>query len=180
MADYTNKKAAYEKDKAAYDNANFIKRQLMKNPLIPVCRPCASPTRFSNRLVADIDAQIKAKEAELLAVNNKRRDRVAQVEADARQLREEFDSRSSTKREEADRKREELLAAQAALATQWTAEQKQIDQEFLAAAQKVDGIRAELDACAKKAEGFYEAREAAIKTPKCIASPPRWKSCAAC
>ena len=31
------------------------------------------------------------------------------------------------------------------------------------AAQKADGIRAELDDCHKKAEGFYEAREAAIK-----------------
>ena len=28
---------------------------------------------------------------------------------------------------------------------------------------KVDGIRAEIDACQKKAEGFYEAREAAIR-----------------
>ena len=33
-----------------------------------------------------MDAQIKAKEAELLAVNNKRRARVAQVEADARRI----------------------------------------------------------------------------------------------
>ena len=43
------------------------------------------------------------------------------------ELREEFDRRSSTKREETDRKREELLAGQAALAAQWTAEEKQID-----------------------------------------------------
>ena len=114
-------------------------------------------------MVAEIDAQIKAKEAELLAVNNKRRDRVAQVDADARRLREEFDRRSSTKREESDRKREELSAALAALANEWKAEEKQIDQEFAAAVQKVDGIRAEVDACRKKAEGFYEAREAAIR-----------------
>jgi hypothetical protein len=65
-------------------------------------------------LVAEMDEQIKAKEAELLAVNNKRRDRVAQVDADARRLREEFDRRSTTKREETDRKREELTAALAA------------------------------------------------------------------
>ena len=31
------------------------------------------------------------------------------------------------------------------------------------AAQKVDGIHAELDDCRKKAEGFYEAREASIR-----------------
>ena len=33
MADYTNKKAAYEKDKAEYDSANFLMRQLMKEPV---------------------------------------------------------------------------------------------------------------------------------------------------
>jgi hypothetical protein len=164
LADYTNKKAAYEKEKAEYDSANFLKRGLMKEPVDPGVPPeRESNTILKPTLVAEIDAQIKAKEAELLAVNNKRRDRVAQVEDNAHQLREEFDRRSSTKREETDRKREELLAAQAALATQWTAEEKQIDQEFEAAAQKVDGIRAEVDDCRKKAEGFYEAREAAIK-----------------
>jgi hypothetical protein len=85
------------------------------------------------------------------------------VETDAHRTREEFEGRSSTKREETDRKREDLLAAQAALATQWMAEEKQIDQEFEAAAQKVDGIHAELDDSRKKAEGFYETREAAIE-----------------
>ena len=60
----------------------------------------------------------------MLAVNNKRRDRVAQVDADARRLREEFDHRSSTKREESDRKREELTAALAALATEEKAERE--------------------------------------------------------
>jgi hypothetical protein len=164
MADYANKKAAYEKDKAEYANANFVKRQFMKEPVDPGVPPDReSNTILKPTLVAEIEAQIKAKEAELLAVNNQRRDRVAQVDDNARRLREEFDHRSSTKREETDSKREELLAAQAALATQWTAEEKQIDQEFEAADQKIDGIHAELDDCRKKAEGFYEARETAIQ-----------------
>ncbi|HXT38432.1 MAG TPA: hypothetical protein VN887_00265, partial [Candidatus Angelobacter sp.] len=164
MADYSNRKAAYEKDKAAYAAANFLKRKFMKEPV----DPGVPPVRETNTIlkpveIAEIDDQIKAKEAELLAVNNKRRERVAQVDADAHRLRDEFDRRSSTKREETDRKREELLAAQASLETQLGAEEKQADQEFQSVAQKVDGIRAEMDACRKKAEGFYEAREAAIK-----------------
>ena len=164
LAEYTNKKKAYDKDKAEYDNANFLKRQLMKEPV----DPGVAPERESNKilkptLVAEIDEQIKTKEAELLTVNNKRRDSVAQVGADARRLREEFDRRSGTKREETDRKREELLAALAVSATGWKAEQEQVDQELAAAVQKVDGIRAEVDASRKKAEGFYEAREAAIR-----------------
>jgi hypothetical protein len=164
MAVYTNKKTAYEKEKAEYANANFLKRQLMKEPVDPGVPPeRESNTVLKPTLVTEIDAQIKAKEAELLAVNNKRRERVAQVDADARRLREEFDRRSGTKREETDRKREVLLASQAALAVQGAAEEKQIDQEYEAVAQKVDGIRAEIDACRKKAEGFYEAREASIK-----------------
>jgi hypothetical protein len=164
MSDYANKKAAYEKDRADYDNANFVKRDFMKEPVDPGVPPeRESNTILQPTLVAEIDAQIKAKEAELLAVNNQRRDRVAQVETDAHRTREEFEGRSSTKREETDRKREDLLAAQAALATQWMAEEKQIDQEFEAAAQKVDGIHAELDDSRKKAEGFYETREAAIE-----------------
>jgi hypothetical protein len=126
------------------------------------------PVRESNTilkptLLAEIDTQIAAKEAELLTVNNKRRERVAQVEDDAHKLREEFDSRSTTKREESDRKRDELLAAQASLATQWAAEEKQIDQDYDEAAQKADGIHAELDDSRKRAEGFYEARETAIQ-----------------
>jgi hypothetical protein len=164
MADYTNKKAAYEKEKLEYDHASFLRRQLMIEPVDPGVPPDRdSNTILKPTLVAEIDAQIKAKEAELLAVNNQRRDRVAQVENDAHRLRADFEGRSSTKREETDRKREELLAAQAALATQWTAEEKQIDQEFEAAAQKVDGIRGELDDCRKQVEGFYEARETAIQ-----------------
>ena len=39
MAAYANKKAAYEKDKADYDNANFLKRQLMKEPVDPGVPP---------------------------------------------------------------------------------------------------------------------------------------------
>ncbi len=164
LAEYTNKKKAYDKDKAEYDNANFLRRQLMKEPV----DPGVPPERESNKilkptLVAELDDQIKAKEAELAAVNNKRRDSVAQVAADARRVREEFDRRSSTKREETDRKREELLAANAVLATEWKKEQEEIDQELAVAVKSVDGIRAEIDASRKKAEGFYEAREAAIR-----------------
>jgi hypothetical protein len=164
MADYANKKAAYEREKAAYDSANFVKRQFMKEPADPGVPPeRESNTVLKPTLIAELDAQISAKEAELLTVNNKRRDRVAQVENDAHRLREQFEGRSSSKREETDRKREELLAAQAALAPQFTAEEKQIDQEYEVAAQKVDGIRAEIDGCRKKAEGFYETRETAIQ-----------------
>jgi hypothetical protein len=165
MAEYTNKKTAYDKEKAAYDNANFLKRQLMKEPV----DPGVPPEREANVIlkptsIVEIDAQIKAKEAELAAVNNKRRERVAQVDADARRLREEFDHRSTTKREEADHKREELSTAQAALGMELKSEQKQIDQDVATAVQKVDGIRAELDAARKQAEGFYAAREASIRT----------------
>jgi len=164
LAEYTNKKTTYEKDKAEYDGANFLKRQLMKEPV----SPGVAPEREANTIlkptaVADIDAQIKAKESELLAVNNKRRDRIAQVDADARRLREEFDRRSGTKREETDRKREALAAAQVALAAELKAEEKLVDQELAVAVQKVDGLRAEADAARKKAEGFYEAREASIR-----------------
>jgi hypothetical protein len=113
--------------------------------------------------IAELDDQIKGKEAELLAVNTKRRDAVAQVEADANRMRGEFDSRSITKRAEADHKRDELLAAQAALESQWVAETKQIDQDYQAAAKQVDGINAQIDAHRKTADGYFEAREAAIK-----------------
>ena len=164
LAEYTNKKTAYLKDKAEYDNANFIRRKLMSEPV----DPGVPPERESNKilkptLVAEIEAQIKAKEAELVTINDKRRERVAQVDADARRVREEFDRRSGTKREESDRKREDLSAALAALAKEGKAEAEQIDQEFAAVVQKVDNIRAEVDACRKKAEGFYEAREASIR-----------------
>ncbi len=164
LAAYTNKKAAYEKDKKEYESANVLKRQLMREPVDPGVPPeRESNTILKPMLVAEIDDQIKAKEDELAAVNNKRRERVAQVDADARRVREEFDRRSSAKREESDRKREELSAALAALATEGKAEEKLIDQELAAAVKNVDGIRAEMDACRKKAEGYYEAREAAIK-----------------
>jgi hypothetical protein len=172
MADYANKKAAYEKEKADYAAANFLKRQLMKEPVDPGVPPVreenklTKPAELDGRpaaLIAEIDEQIKAKEAELLAVNNKRRDRVAQVDADARRLRGEFDQRSVNKREESDRKREELSAALAALAKEEKTEHEQLDQEYETVVQKVDGIRAEIDAARKRAEGFYEAREAAIR-----------------
>ena len=164
LAEYTNKKTAYEKAKAEYASANVFKRQLMKEPV----DPGVPPERESNMVlkptaVADIDAQIQAKETELLAISNKRRDRVAQVDADARKMREEFDRRSGTKREDSDRKREELTAAYTALETELKAEEKQVDQDLAASVQKVDGIRTELDAARKQAEGFYEAREAAIR-----------------
>lgn len=164
LAEYTNKKAAYDKDKAEYDSANFLKRQLMKEPVSPGVPPEREVnTILKPTLVAELDQQIKAKEAELLAVNNKRRDRVAQVDADARRLREQFDTRSGTKREEADKKREELSAALAALAKEEKTEREQIDKEFESAVQTVDGIRAEIAASRKKAEAFYEAREASIR-----------------
>jgi hypothetical protein len=174
LADYTNRKNAYEKDKAEYEAANIIKRTLMKEPV----DPGVPPERESNKilkptLLTEIEAQIKAKEAELITVNNKRRDSVAQVSADARRLREDFDRRSGTKREETDRKREELLAAMALLVKEGQAEAKQIEQAFeasvqaeqatLASQRPLDTIRAELDASRKKADGFYESREAAIR-----------------
>lgn len=174
MAEYTNKKTAYEKDKADYDNANVLRRQLMKEPV----DPGVPPQREANKilkptLVAELEAQIKAKESELAVVNNKRRDSVAQVGTDARKLRDEFSRRSGTKREESDRKREELLASLAALTKEGAAELKQIDKDYEAAVQKeqdslktrrpLEVVRAELDASRKKADSLYEAREAAIK-----------------
>src|SRR6267154_5577566 len=80
LADYTNAKTAYDKARAEYDSANYLKRQFMTEPV----NPGVPPERESNTIlkptaVAEIDEQIKTKEAELLAVNNKRRDRVAQV-----------------------------------------------------------------------------------------------------
>jgi len=164
MADYQNKRAAYEKDLAAYNSANFLKRQLMKEPINPGVAPMREDnTVLKPTAIAEIDAQIKAKESELAAVNAKRRERVAQIEDDAHKLREQFDTRSSSKREEADHKREALLAAQANLDKQYAEEEKQVDQEYAAVAQKVDGIQAQIDASAKAAAAFYDEREAAIK-----------------
>ena len=164
LAAYTNKKTQYDKDKAAYDHASYFKRVLMMEPVDPGVPPERENNTFLKPVeVADIEAQISTKEAELLAVSNKRRDAVAQVESDANRLRQEYDSRSVTKREEADRKRTELLAAQATLSSQWTAEEKEINQEFQDAAKKIDGINAEIDTYTKEAEGFYETREASIK-----------------
>jgi hypothetical protein len=164
MADYMNQKAAYEKAQAQYEKANPFMRALMGRPV----DPGVPPVRETNTIlkpaeIADLDAQIKAKEAELLAINNTRRERIAAVDADARRIREEFDRRSSSKRSETDRKRDELLAAQAALTAQWAQETKQIDAEYELAAAKVEGIRAELDVAQKKAQQYYEQREAAIQ-----------------
>ncbi len=164
LADYTNKKTAYEKDKLAYESASFLMRQVMRQPV----DPGVAPEREVNKLMkptqlTDLDEQIKAKEAELLAVNNKRRDRVAQVGDNAQQLRKDFDQRSRAKREEADRKRDELMAAYTTLTTEWKAEEKQIDAELTPAVQRIDTVRAELDAARKTAESYYEARENAIR-----------------
>src|SRR5947207_725280 len=164
LADYTNRKTAYLKDKAEYDKANFLKRKFMSEPVDPGVPPEREVNKILKpTLVAELEEQIKAKEAELVAINNKRRELVAQVDTDARRLREEFDHRSTTKREESDSKREGLTAAMAALAKEEKAEGELIDQEFAAVVQKVDGIRAEIDAGRKRAEGFYEARETVIR-----------------
>jgi len=96
-------------------------------------------------------------------VNNKRRDRVAQVDVDARRLREEYDKRSTSRREQTDNKREELAASQRAVLVQLDTDEKQADKEVAAAVQKVDGIRADIDAARKRAESAYEAREASIR-----------------
>lgn len=164
LAQYTNKKAAYDKEKAEYDNANVLKRQLMKEPVDPGVPPeREANTSLKSTVIADLEAQIKAKEAELAAINAKRREGVAQVGADARRLRDQFDQRSTSKRAETDKKREELSAAQAAMTAQWLAEEKQIEQEYAAAVAKTDGFRAELDTARKQAEHFYEQREASIR-----------------
>ena len=164
LSDYQNQKAAYDKAMADYENASFIRRKLMKEPVSPGVPPVREEnTQLKPTALADIDTQISAKEAELTAVANKRRDRIAQVEAETHQLREEYDKRSVTKREEADKKRDELAASQVALAAEWKDERKQIDAELATAVQKVDGIRAELAVAQKNAEGYYEAREADIR-----------------
>lgn len=164
MAEYTNKKNTYLKELAAYRSANYLKRKLMTEPV----DPGVPPVREENKIlkptaIAEIDAQIKSKEDELASVNEKRRQRVAQIEDDARRLREQFDTRSTTKREDADKKREELVAAQANLEKQFVQEEKEINGEYAAAAAKVDGVRADIDAATKAAENFYTEREEAIK-----------------
>ena len=55
------------------------------------------------------------------------------------------------------------MAAQSELTAELNAEEKQADEELAAAVKNVDGIKAEIDAARKKAEGFYEEREAAIR-----------------
>lgn len=164
LSAYTNLKTAYEKDKAEYDSANIIKRQLMSEPVNPGVPPEREVnTILKPTLVADLDTQIKAKEAELIVVNNKRRESVAQVASDATRIRQDFDRRSQSKREEADKRRTELLAAQEKLNVQLAAEEKELDQTLGVAVSKVDDIRTELDAARKRAESLYEAREASIR-----------------
>ncbi len=182
LADYTNKKAAYVKDKEEYDKAGFLKRQILNVPV----NPGVPPEREVNKilkpaLIAEIDAQIKAKEAELLAVNNKRRERLAQVDEDARKVREEFDRRSGTKREEADRKREELSAAQAAFAKELRAQQNQVDLRiWQRRSRKSMGSARRLMPRASGRNNFIWRARLPSATPRCTASPPRWKSCAVC
>src|ERR1041385_583122 len=164
LSEYTNKKTAYEKAKKEYDSANFLRRQLMSEPVDPGVPPVREVnTILKPTLVADLEEQIKAKEAELVDVNNKKRERVAQVDTDARRIRSEFDQRSSTKREESDKKRDELTSALAALAKEEKAEHEKLDKEFATVSDTTDGMRAEIDTCRKTAEGYYEAREAAIR-----------------
>ncbi len=164
LAAYENAKAQYDKDRAAYDKANVLERPFLKKPVDPGVPPVRQDnTILKPAALAQIDDEIRAKEAELLSVNNKRRDRVAQVEAEAHQLREEFDQRSTARRQETDRKRDDLLAGEAALETGWKSEQKQIDDDLAAAVQKVDGIHSEMNDARKKAEEYYEAREASIR-----------------
>lgn len=164
LAAYTNKKNAYEKDKAEYESANIIKRQLMSEPVDPGVPPEREVnTILKPTLVADLDAQIKAKEAELIEVNNKRREAVGLVAADAQRIRQDFDRRSQLKREESDKRRAELLAAQEKLNAQLATEEKELDAALGVAVSKVDDIRAEVHAAQKRAEALYEQREAAIR-----------------
>lgn len=171
---YTNRKNAYLKDKAEYDAAPYLKRQVLKEPV----DPGVPPERETNKLLkptllAELDAQIKSKEAELLSIDNRRRDSVAQVEADARRIREDFDRRSGSKREEADRKREELIASRTALVKEGAAQAKTIESDFDSAVAKrqaevdtrrpVDVIRRERDTARKTADSLYESRESEIR-----------------
>jgi hypothetical protein len=78
-------------------------------------------------------------------------------------LREDFDRRSSAKREEADQRRAELLAAQQKLNAELAAEEKELDLALGVAVGRVDDIRGQVDAARKRAETLYEAREAAIQ-----------------
>src|SRR5437762_3762310 len=83
LADYTNRKTAYLKDKAEYDKANFTRRKFLSEPVDPGVPPEREVnTILKPTLVAEIEEQIKAKEAELVAINNKRRESVAQVDTD--------------------------------------------------------------------------------------------------
>jgi len=164
MAKYENAKASYETARDEYDHANIVKRQFLHEPV----DPGVPPVREANTILKptgldDLDTQIKAKEAELAAVDTQRRQRVAQVEDEAKHLRDEFDTRSGDRRGDSDRKRDALLAAQAAATAKFAAEETEIDNGFDTIAQTADGIRAQIDACRKDAESCYEARVTAIE-----------------
>lgn len=182
MLVYTNAKNDYDKAKAEYDSASTLKRQIMIEPVSPGLPPVrevngvAKPAPIDARpsaLVEEFDRQIKSKEDELAAANTKRRERIAQVEADVRNLRKELERRAGTKTETMDQKRDALLAAYAAKTRDWDAETKQIDQEFNAAVLKdqgilknkrpLDAVRAEIDAARKKADSLYEERMVSLK-----------------
>lgn len=171
---YTNRKNAYEKAKAEYDKATRLERAILPTPVDPGVPPEREVNKLLKpTLLTELESQISTKEAELVAVNNRRRDGVATIESDARRIREDFDRRSASKREETDRKREELLAARTALVKETAAESEKIDREFntavakeqatLAGRRPLDTVRGELDEARKRAEGFYEKRVEAIK-----------------
>src|SRR5262245_34365913 len=74
LADYTNRKTAYLKDKAEYDKANFLKRKFMSEPVDPGVPPeREANTILKSTLVAELEEQIKAKAAEAVNINNKSR-----------------------------------------------------------------------------------------------------------
>src|SRR5262245_32909698 len=74
LADYTNRKTAYLKDKAEYDKANFLKRKFMSEPVDPGVAPeREANTILKSTLVAELEEQIKAKAAEAVNINNKSR-----------------------------------------------------------------------------------------------------------
>ncbi len=181
MAAYTNKKAAYEKDKTDYENAGFLKHALMSEPV----DPGVPPVREVNTMLqpvefAELDAQIKAKEAELTAVNNKRREQVAQVEADAHRLRQEFDVRSSTKREDSDRKRENCRPPWPRWSHRGLRKRSRSTRSMTRPRRKLTGFARNWMTAARRLKGFTRGVRPPSRAPRCTASPPRWKSCAAC
>lgn len=67
LAQYTNKKKAYEKDLAEYNAANILKRAIMTEPVYPGVPPEREVNKILKpTLVAELEAQIKAKEDEFI------------------------------------------------------------------------------------------------------------------